>query len=126
MSRGRVLAIAGAILLTHLTTSFYVFAQEDVVEKRKEVMRANNNDVKAISKAAEEKDYVTIGLKAKDITENVDKYLALFPKGSTAEKSRAHPDIWVKSDEFKNLTANARKAADALMKAAAAKKQPGC
>ena len=32
-----------------------------------------------------------------------------------------HADIWVKTDEFKNLTAKTRKAAEALSKAAAAK-----
>ena len=98
-------------------------AQQDMVDKRKEVMRANNDDVKAIGKAVEAKDFATVQLKAKDIVENIDKYSAVFPKGSLTEKSRAHPDIWVKNDEFKNLTANARKAAEALMKAAADKNE---
>ena len=55
--------------------------------------------------------------------ENIDKYPSVFPKGSPTEKSRAHPDIWVKNDEFKSLTANARKAAEALVKAAADKNE---
>jgi cytochrome c556 len=102
--------------------STQVFAQEDVIEKRKALMRANNDAVsKSIKKAVEEKDYATIELKAKDIMGGLDAAANLFPKGSTNEKSRAHPDIWVKTDEFKKSLTNARKAAEALSKAAAAK-----
>lgn len=122
MYNGKVLAIALGGLITVLIST-HVFAQQDIVDKRKDTMKANNADVKAIGKAAEEKDFATIQLKAKDIVENIDKYPAIFPKGSITEKSRAHPDIWVKTDEFKSLTANARKAAEALMKAAEAKNE---
>ncbi len=122
MNHGRLLlAGLGGLFLFLISTQ--VFAQEDIVKKRKDVMKSNNADVKAIGKANEEKDYATIELKAKDIVGHVDNYLALFPKGSTTEKSRAHADIWVKTDEFKSLTANARKAAEGLSKAAAAKNE---
>jgi cytochrome c556 len=99
------------------------FAQEDVIEKRKALMKANNEAIKAIKKATEEKDYATIEAKAKDIMGDLDKAPGLFPKGSTSDKSRAHPDIWEKPDEFKKNLANARKAAEALSKAAAAKNE---
>ena len=123
MSLGQFLTIATVLLLTGMVITAQAFAQQDMVDKRKEVMRSNNADVKAIGKAAEAKDYATIELKAKEIVENIDKYPSVFPKGSTTEKSRAHPDIWVKNDEFKSLTANARKAAEALVKAAADKNE---
>jgi cytochrome c556 len=86
-------------------------------------MKANNADVKAIGKAAEEKDYATIEIKAKDIMAGLEALANLIPPGSTNEKSRAHPDIWVKTDDFKNHAATARKAAEALAKAAAAKNE---
>ena len=122
MSRGRSLAIAIAVLLAQLPASFHVFAQEDVIEKRKTIMRANNDAVsKSIKKAVEEKDYATIELKSKDIMAGMDAIVNLIPPGSTSEKSRAHPDIWVKTDDFKNKALAARKAAEALSKAAVAK-----
>ena len=122
MFQSKLLAIGlGGFLSVLVSTQ--VFAQQDIVDKRKDVMKSNNDDVKAIGKAAEAKDFATIQLKAKDIVENIDKYPAVFPKGSLTEKSRAHADIWVKSDEFKSLTANARKAAEALVKAAADKNE---
>ena len=106
-----------------LAGSSALFAQEDVISKRKEIMSTNSKDAKAIDEAAKQKDYATIELKAKEIASGMEAVVSLFPKGSTSEKSRAHPDIWVKTDEFKNRAANARKAAEALSKAAAAKNE---
>ena len=111
--------------LLSLFISTSVFAQyDDVIDKRKALMKANNEAVsKAIKKAVEEKDYATVELKAKDIMGGLETAATLFPKGSINEKSRAHPDIWVKNEEFKNKLANAIKAAGALSKAAAAKNE---
>jgi cytochrome c556 len=117
---GKLVAI---IALGGLLVSTQIFAQDDVISKRKAIMSQNSKDAKAIADAAKEKDYATIETKAKDIMSNLDAVVSLFPKGSTSEKSRAHPDIWVKNDEFKNRAANARKAAEALSKAAAAKNE---
>jgi cytochrome c556 len=115
--------LLGIVTLGGLLVSTQIFAQEDVISKRKALMSSNGKDAKAIADAAKEKDYATIETKAKDIMSNLDAVVSLFPKGSTSEKSRAHPDIWVKNDEFKNRAANARKAAEALSKAAAAKNE---
>ena len=115
--------LLGIVTLGGLLVSTQLFAQEDVISKRKALMSSNGKDAKAIADAAKEKDYATIETKAKDIMSNLDAVVSLFPKGSTSEKSRAHPDIWVKNDEFKNKAANARKAAEALSKAAAAKNE---
>jgi cytochrome c556 len=120
MSRVKFLAIA-AFLLAELPASFHVFAQQEVIDKRKALMNANGKAIVAIGNAAKEKDYAAIQLKAKEITEGLDAAAKLFPPGSTGEKSRAHPDIWAKPDEFKNSLTNARKAAEAVTKAAAAK-----
>jgi cytochrome c556 len=115
--------LVGIVTLGGLLVSTQIFAQDDVISKRKAIMSQNSKDAKAIADAAKEKDYATIETKAKDIMSNLDAVVSLFPKGSTSEKSRAHPDIWVKNDEFKNRAANARKAAEALSKAAAAKNE---
>jgi cytochrome c556 len=122
MYHGKLLAIGlGGLLSVLISTQ--LFAQEDVISKRKSLMSSNSKNTKAIADAAKEKDYATIELKAKEIMGNLDAAASLFPKGSTSEKSRAHPDIWEKADEFKNKLANARKAAEGLSKAAAAKNE---
>ena len=107
--------------LVSLFISAEVFAQADVIDKRKQIMKDNNAAIKAIKEAVEAKDYATIEIKAKEINSGLEKAADLFPKGSTSEKSRAHPDIWEKPDEFKKSLAKARKTAEALSKAAAAK-----
>jgi cytochrome c556 len=53
----------------------------------------------------------------------LDSAAGLFPPGSETGKTRAHPDIWTKADEFKKDFASARKAAEALSKAAGAKNE---
>ena len=83
--------------------STQLFAQEDVVKKRKEFMEKNYDELKAIKKAVEEKDYATIQVKAREIMGNMDTLVDYFPKNSITEKSRAKPEIWEKFDEFKKL-----------------------
>ncbi|HET7008856.1 MAG TPA: cytochrome c [Candidatus Binatia bacterium] len=122
MALGQLFAIITVLLLSGLANALQVFAQEDVIDKRKAIMRANNDAVtKSIKKAVEDKDYATIELKAKDIMAGMDAIVTLIPPGSTSEKSRAHPDIWVKTDDFKNKAIATRKVAEALSKAAASK-----
>ena len=122
MALGQLFAIIIVLLLSGLANALQVFAQEDVIDKRKAIMRANNDAVtKSIKKAVEDKDYATIELKAKDIMAGMDAIVTLIPPGSTSEKSRAHPDIWVKTDDFKNKAIATRKVAEALSKAAASK-----
>ena len=112
---------AGLFALLSLFICAELFAQADVIEKRQKLMKSNSAAAKAIKKGVEEKDYATVELKAKDIMGNMDQVLDLFPKGSTSEKSAAKPEIWEKWDEFSKKPAGVKKAAEELMKAAAAK-----
>ncbi len=121
MRQAKLLSVAIGAFFVVLSASSHVLAQEDVISKRKNIMGVNAKDVKAIDGAAKEKDYATIQLKAKDIMSGLDAAASLFPKGSDTGKTRAHPDIWAKPDEFKSRLANARKSAEALSKAAEAK-----
>jgi len=122
MIQFKTLSLAVGALFVVLSATSNLLAQEDVIAKRKAIMRENNDSVsKVFKKAVEEKDYATIELKAKDIMKGMEAIPNLFPQGVTDAKSRAHPDIWAKSDDFKNRATNARKAAEALSKAAAAK-----
>jgi cytochrome c556 len=122
--RQRTVVLTVLIALSFLFAgSSVLLAQQEVINKRKALMSQNSKDAKAIENAAKEKDYATVELKAKEIMGNLDTAANLFPKGSTSEKSRAHPDIWVKTDEFKNRLMDARKAAEGLSKAAVAKNE---
>lgn len=98
-----------------------LFAQEDLYNKRKNFMDADYDDLKAIKRALEQKDYSTVEIKARDIMGSMDKLLDYFPEGVQSEKSRAKPEIWQKWDEFSKLPTKVKDTAGALAKAAAAK-----
>jgi len=103
-----------------LLISAQLFAQADVIEKRQTLMKSNSADAKAIKAAVEKKDYASVEAKAKDIMGNADKIVAAFPKGSTAGKTKAKPEIWEKSDAFSKNAKNLAKAASELADAAKA------
>src|SRR3990167_4276268 len=86
-----------------LFISSQLFAQADVIEKRQKFMKGNSAATKAIKGAAESKDYATIEAKARDLMGNADKIVDLFPKGSTAGKTKAKAEIWEKSDDFSKV-----------------------
>jgi len=107
--------------LFFLSVASQTFGQADVIKKRKQLMKSNNKQVKTIKKVLVKKDYATIESSAKVIVGNMDKVMALFPKGSTSEKSRAKSEIWEKWVEFSERADKLKAAAGALAKAAAAK-----
>lgn len=91
---------------------------QNVVDQREDLMEASGEAVKAIRDAAKQKDYAILQTKANEIVANMGKVLELFPKGSTSEN--AHPDIWVKWDEFSKHPGRVSAAAEGIAKAAAA------
>lgn len=109
---------AGLFALLSLFVSSQLFAQTDVIEKRQNLMKSNGAAAKAIKGAVEAKDNATIEAKAKDIMGNAEKISDLFPKGSTAGKTKAKAEIWEKSDDFAKGAKNLRKAASELADAA--------
>jgi cytochrome c556 len=120
MSFNRFVSItAGALFVLGFSSRLY--AREELTQKRIAFMRETYSDVKAIKRAAEQKDYSTIELKAKDIVGKMDKTLDYFPPDSLSEKSRAKPEIWDKWEEFSKLPVKVKDVANALAKAAAAK-----
>ncbi len=109
---------AGLFIFLSLAISSQLFAQSDVIEKRQKLMKSNSAAAKAIKKGVEEKDYATVETKAKDIMGNMDKVLDLFPKGSTAGKTKAKAEIWDKWDDFSKNPGKVKKAASELADAA--------
>jgi cytochrome c556 len=106
--------------LAMMLVSVQVFAQADAIEKRQKAMKGNSANVKAIKAAIEKKDYATVETKAKDIMATAEKIPGLFPKGSTAGKTKAKPEIWEKPDDFSKHAKNLSKAANELADAAKA------
>lgn len=124
MRSARLLTLGLFTLLSSLISS-HLFAQEDVVQKRKAFMNENYDAWKAIKRAVEQKEYATVELKAKDIMGSMDKVLDYFPKGSITGKSRAKAEIWEKWDEFSTHPLKVKEIAGALAKAASAKDEAG-
>jgi cytochrome c556 len=120
MFLSRFISIAASALFV-LSLSSHLYAQEDMTKKRIAFMRENYDQLKAIKRAAEQKDYATIELKAKDVMGQMDTLVDYFPKGSVSEKSRAKAEIWERWDEFSKLPVKVKDVANGLAKAAAAK-----
>jgi len=111
--------LAGALFsFVSLVVSAQAFAQADVIEKRQDAMKGNSANAKAIKAAVESKDYATVEAKAKDIMATADRIPSLVPKGSTAGKTKAKPEIWEKPDDFAKAAKNLSKAASELAAAA--------
>lgn len=119
------LLLASLIAFSALFVSTQLFAQTEVIEKRQKLMKGQGAAAKAIKGAAETKDYATIETKAKDIMGSSEKIPDLFPKGSTAGKTKAKDEIWEKSDDFAKRAKNLRKAASELADAAKARDEAG-
>lgn len=117
----RTMAVVLMLSLFSFTT--VVPAQDAAIEQRKKLMKDNSAASKAIKKAVGAMDYATVEKKAKEIAANMDKAPELFPKGSTAEDSRAKAVIWEKWDEFSMKASNLEAAANDLAAAAASKDQ---
>ena len=100
----RKLIWIGMFAVLSLFVSSQLFSQEDVVKKRKSLMKSNSKSAKAIKGAVKEGDFATIEENAKKIVANADNLVALFPEGSTAKKSRAKAEIWQEWDDFKGKT----------------------
>jgi len=114
----RKLIWIGMFAVLSLFVSSQLFSQEDVVKKRKSLMKSNSKSAKAIKGAVKEGDFATIEENAKKIVANADNIVALFPEGSTAKKSRAKAEIWQEWDDFKGKANDLKDAARQLTNAA--------
>jgi cytochrome c556 len=117
MARGKWLMAAVLGSVFGMAAS-QVFAQEDVIEKRQQVMKGQSANVKAIKAADESKDFATIETKAKDLVSSSNLIPSVFPKGSTKGKTKATAAIWDKRDEFEGHAKKLNKAAGELATAA--------
>ncbi len=109
------------IVLSFAAGALRSASTEDLVKERKKLMRANNKAGKELKKAVEAKDFSAIEKNAKALASQMEKLPGLFPKGSTAENSRAKVAIWEKLDSFKGKAASLEEVAGMVAEAAAAK-----
>jgi len=117
----RKLIWVGMFAMLSLFVSTQLFSQEDVVKKRKGLMKSNSKSAKAIKGAVKGGDFATIEGNAKKIVANMDEFVTLFPEGSTAKNSRAKAEIWQEKDDFKAKANDLKDAARKLANAANAK-----
>ena len=103
-----------------LSGSSYVFAQGNMIDQRKKLMKSISSANKAIKSAVKSKDYATISAKAKDIAGKLDMYnlAKFFPQNTTSDKSRARPEIWKKWNDFMAKAYDGQQRASALADAA--------
>jgi len=97
------------------------FAQEEVIDQRKKLMRSNNKTKKALAKAVKANDYAAIESGTMKILANMEKLPSLLPKGSTAKNSRALKTIWSDPDGVKDNIGWVTNSAKNLAAAASAK-----
>ncbi len=111
--------LAGMIAFLSLFITSQLFS--DVIKERRALMKANNKASKALKKAVKAKDFAAVGKNAKALASSMEKLPTLFPKGSTAENSRAKAAIWKKWDSFEGKAASFAEVAGMVAEAAAAK-----
>lgn len=113
--------LTGALFgVATLALSTQAFAQADVNEKRQNLMKSQSAAVKEIKAAVESKNYATVETKAKDIMGTADQIPSVFPKGSTAGKTKAKAEIWEKNEDFVKHAKTLSKSAGELAAAAKA------
>jgi cytochrome c556 len=116
----RKLLLGSVCGLFAMVVAAQVSAQADVIEKRQKAMKGISAASKEIKAAVGDKNYSTVEAKAKDIMGTAEKIPSLFPKGSTAGKTKATPAIWDKSDDFAKAAQKLAKAAGEVASAAKA------
>ncbi len=109
-----------AVIIALFGTSV-VFASDDPIKDRKELMKGNGKAVKgvvAILKGEAPYDGVAVEKAMKSVNTSLATFVTLFPKGSeTGGETAAKPEIWDNKAEFNSI---AKDLEAATAKAAAA------
>jgi cytochrome c556 len=94
-------------------------AGRDVVAERQRLMKLNGALWKDVQDKAKAGNVEGIAVSAEAMALNSQRIVALFPKGSLTDKSKAKPEIWDKFGEFeasaKKMEAESVKLRDAAM-----------
>jgi cytochrome c556 len=120
-----VTPLIGAALAVVLLLPPLASAHEDAkdlpagpIRERHELMKKIGDHAKKIGDANKAGKTATVAGDAEAISQLAMKIDALFPPGSTHEKSRAKPEIWTQWPEFQHLSKGLVDDSGALAKAA--------
>ena len=106
--RSAWIVLASALLLPVAMTAAraHDMKAEDLpagpIRDRHELMEGIGKNAKAINDATKTSDNATVQTAAEKIAKDSTKITALFPPGSTHEKSRAKPEIWTNWPKFED------------------------
>jgi cytochrome c556 len=133
MGAGLVAGIAAGLLLAGTMGSSVAQMKGDPIKERVGLMKSISKANKVLGACAKKSkcDKMAVSAAAKTISASADKFVMLFPKGTSSAdmkgKTRAKADIWAKWSDFEKANAALKAAADkvasagdaAAMKAAA-------
>lgn len=121
--------IALSVLLSLAATGLAVAGADDLppgpIHDRHELMERIGDNAKKIGDSLKAGNLEPVPDAANAIKTDAGKALALFPKGSTHEKSRAKDEIWTSWDKFEKLMKDMEAKAGELAVAAASKGDVG-
>jgi|MudIll2142460700_1097286.scaffolds.fasta_scaffold259297_2 cytochrome c556 len=117
------LLLIGGLLLCRMTVTASEHAQHAValpagpIRDRHELMESIGKHAKKIGQAVKANDAKAVVPEAEAIRAEAQKIPALFPPGSTHERSRAKPEIWTDWKKFEASTTGLEQDASALAQA---------
>lgn len=106
-SIGLIAVILGVGLLAAACAStMQAKSPEQLVSERQELMKKHGKAWKGVQDSAKANNLPGVATNADTIATNAKQIVALFPAGSTTEKSKAKSEIWQKFGEFEAAAKN--------------------
>jgi len=98
-------------------------AAADIVAERQRLMKLNGAVWSELQAKAKANNMEGVAVSAETLALNSQQIVALFPPGSTTEKTKAKPEIWQKWPEFEAAAKKMETESDRLRDAARAKNE---
>jgi cytochrome c556 len=115
--------LAGLVLGIGASQAQMKVGSGDVIADRQRLMKLNGANTRDMNDKLKAGQIEAIAVNAETIAINAQHIPALFPPGSTSDKSNAKPEIWEKGAEFEAAAKNLQVKAEELRDAARAKDQ---
>jgi cytochrome c556 len=115
---GGLVALVLGIVVSHAQMKA---GSGDVIADRQRLMKVQGANAKDLNDKLKAGQIEAMAVNAETIAITAQHIPALFPEGSTSDKSRAKPEIWQKRAEFDAAAKNLQAKAEELREAAKAK-----